>query len=95
MKEHYNDFEILSDWLKNLIERAIKIDTKKEVFNEGLLQGYYECLSHIMNQIDTLDLKEKLKDEYLQDFNPDDLLSGKAQNPFEKKSSNNKTDQCS
>ena len=82
MIDKYNDFEILADWLKNLIERASMIDINKNAFDDGVLQGYYECISHIMIQLDTLGLKEKLKDELLYNFNPDDLLSGKAKNPF-------------
>lgn len=70
MHKNYNKFVILGDWLKNLIERAIEVDTSKEVFNEGVLQGYYECISHVMNQLDTLDLKEELNDKYLQSFDP-------------------------
>lgn len=88
MRNDFNEFEILSDWLKNLIDRAIKIDTSEEIFNQGVLQGYYECLSHILIQLECLDLIEKLNDQYLQNFNPDDLLSGIASDQFKYSSLN-------
>ena len=80
-------FEILGDWLKNLIDRAINIESTEGEFQEGVLQGYYEAISHIVTQIDALGLMDKLNDDYLKNFNPDDLLNGKAKSPFERKSS--------
>ena len=74
-------FEILAD-SHNLIERATMIDINKNAFDDGILKGYYECISHIMILLNALGLKAKLKDEYLYTFNPDDLLFGKAKNQF-------------
>lgn len=84
----------LIDSLRNIIDRSIKVDPTKDEFNKGVQFGYYEVLSHLFNQAENFDILEDLG-EYLKNFNPDDILNGKAQNPFEKKSSNNETDQCS
>lgn len=82
----FNDFQILGDWFKNLIDRAIKIESDKSEFNEGLLQGYYESISHIITQLDLLGLMEKLDDDYLRNFDPDDLLRGDVIGPFQDRS---------
>ena len=74
--------ELLNDWLKNLVERAINIDTTDSEFNEGLQQGYYECISHLLNQIDGLNLDEIL-DNYFKEFKPEDIINGNAKNPFD------------
>lgn len=77
-------FILIGDWLKNLIDRAILIDPNESEFNEGLQQGYYESISHIINQIDGLNLKSDLNDEYLENFEPEDIINGKAKQPFAK-----------
>lgn len=80
----FNDFTLLNDWLKNLIERAINIEPEKGEFYEGLQQGYYETISHILNQIEGHNLMDKLDDDYLKKFNAEDIINGKAKNPFKK-----------
>ncbi|PKO97959.1 MAG: hypothetical protein CVU13_12420 [Bacteroidetes bacterium HGW-Bacteroidetes-8] len=82
MKE-FNEIQLLNDWLKNLIERAIKIDVEKGEFYQGLQQGYYETISHLLNQIEGHNLMDKFADKYLKNFNAEDIINGTAKNPFE------------
>ena len=85
----------LNDTLKNIIDRAInKVDSNKDEFQKGVQFGYYEAISHFMNQADTFFILDQL-DEYLKDFNPDDLLNGKAKSPFERESSEDEIEECS
>ncbi|MEZ4909185.1 MAG: hypothetical protein R2771_16430 [Saprospiraceae bacterium] len=75
----------LNDTLKNIIDRAIQLNSEKnkDEFKEGLIAGYYHVLSHIFNQIEIFEIIYDL-DEYLKNFDPDDLLTGKAKSPFKK-----------
>lgn len=86
---NFNEIEILGDWIKNLIDKALNINDEldKSEFQDGLLQGYYESINHLITQLNAFGLINKLNDEYLKNFDPDDLLTGKAVSPFEKKES--------
>lgn len=80
--DKFDKFQLIGDWLKNLIERAKEIDINEGDYHEGILRGYYESISHILIQIEVLGFMEDLNDEYLSNFNPDDLLNGTATTPF-------------
>ena len=69
----------LNDVLKNLIERALAIKAGSEEFNKGVQFGYYECISHLLNQAEIFDIKENL-DQVLQDFDTQSILSKKEEN---------------
>ncbi|MBK8517529.1 MAG: hypothetical protein IPL55_14950 [Saprospiraceae bacterium] len=83
-KESHSELILLADWLKNLIERAVNIQSEDDEFHIGVLHGYYECISHILSNIDGLNLWDKLNDSYLEGFKPDSLINGTATNPFKK-----------
>jgi len=89
---NFEKFPLLGDWLKNLIDRAIQINPNADDYNEGILQGYYEAISHILTQIKVLDMMEDLHDDYLANFNPDDLITGKAISAFDKNKPEQKID---
>lgn len=70
----------LNDSLKNIIDSAINIEIKDD-FSNGIKQGYYEAISHLINQSDIFEIKNNL-DKYLQNFDPDTLITGEADSPF-------------
>jgi len=81
-KSKNNDFELLSDWLKNLIERAIAVEVEKGAFYEGIQQGYYEAISHLLLQLDAFDLIKELNDKYLEEFESESIITGTAKHLF-------------
>ncbi len=73
----------LNDTLKQCIDRAIQIDQKKSDFDKGVAFGFYEVISHFFNQAEGFGILPEL-DSYLQEFDPDNLLNGKAKSPFDR-----------
>jgi len=72
----------LDDTLKELIDRAIQtFQDEQTEFNKGIVQGYCEAINHLLNQAETFGFKERL-DTYLQDFQVEDISTGKAKGPY-------------
>jgi len=74
----------LNDTLKQCVDRAIEIDQQKSDFDNGIAVGYYEVLSRLINQAEVFGILSEL-DPYLQEFDPHDLLIGKAKSPFDRR----------
>lgn len=65
----------LEDTLNQLIDKAIEIrEGPNSEFNRGILFGYYETISKLLNQAEAFGISHQLP-EKVRDFNPEDLLS--------------------
>ena len=74
----------LNDTLKTLISRALELDTENgDDFHKGILFGYYEAISHLLNQAEVFEISKTL-DSYLQHFEAEGILTQEAKPPFDK-----------
>ena len=73
-KETYTYY--LNDMIRNLIESANEIKLKPQLteFEEGILAGYVNSISHLLNQTIAFNIKDDL-DLDLQNFEPTSLLN--------------------
>jgi hypothetical protein len=64
----------LSDVLYQLIESASLVKQEANTdFKMGVLQGYYEAISRLLNEAEAFDITEQLP-KNLQDYCPEDLF---------------------
>lgn len=64
----------LEDLLTQLIEEALEIKTNATAdFEKGVLFGYYESISKILNLAEAFGIADELSDK-LRKFKPEDLL---------------------